>query len=75
MLDHILIKKNGYHWTDYMEYYGQGEYICHQCISRAEYGDGNCIDGGDYFQCVRSGRREELRRKYTEKKEVQTKLM
>ena len=68
-------KKNGYYWTDYMEYYGNGEYICHQCIVRAKYGDGNCIDGGDYFQCVKSGRREELRRKYTMKKDVQTTLM
>ena len=67
--------KDCYHCTDYMEYYGTGEYICHQCIVRAKYGNGNCIDGGDYFQCVKSGRWEELRRKYEEKKDVQTTLM
>lgn len=67
--------KDGGHWTDYMEYYGHAKYICHRCIVRAKYGSGNCIDGGDYFQCVKSGRREELRRKYEEKKDVQTTLM
>lgn len=68
-------EKDGYHWTDYMEYFGVGEYICHQCIVRAKHGSGNCIDGGEYFQCVTTGKREELRKKYTKKKYVQSKLM
>ena len=66
---------DGSHWTDYLEYYGHGKYICHKCIVRAKHGSGNCVDGGEYFQCVASGMREELRKKYTEKKEVQTTLM
>lgn len=67
--------KDGKHWLDYMEYFGVGKYICHTCIKRAKYGSGNCVNGGDYFQCVKTGRREELRKKYTQKKDVQTKLM
>lgn len=65
---------NGEHWTDYMEYFGQGKMICHNCLKRAKIGSGNCQDGGKYFQCVTSGRREKLRKKYVEKKEVQSKL-
>ena len=65
---------NGEHWTDYMEYFGHGKMICHNCLKRAKIGSGNCQDGGKYFQCVTSGRREKLRKKYVEKKDVQSKL-
>lgn len=67
--------RDGTHWGDYMEHFGIGKYICHTCILRAKYGSGNCIDGGDYFQCVKNGKREKLRREYSQKKDVQTKLM
>ena len=67
--------KDGSNWIDYMEYFGVGEYICHTCIARAKHGSGNCQDGGDYFQCVKNGKREKLRRKYSKKRDVQTKLM
>lgn len=70
----IYPDSNGEYWTDYMEWFGVGKMICHNCIKRAKIGSGNCQDGGPYFQCVTSGRREKLRKKYTEKKEVQTKL-
>ena len=65
---------DGSHWLDYMEYYGHGKYICHACIRRAKVGSGNCLDGGDYFQCVTTGKREQLRKKYAVKKEYQSKL-
>ena len=71
----VYLNTDGSHWTDYMEYYGIGKYICHNCIRRAKVGSGNCIDGGDYFQCVKTGHREKLRQKYSQKREVQTKLM
>ena len=71
--------KDGSNWIDYMEYFGVGEYICHQCIVRAKYGSGNCQDNGDYFLCVRTGKRakwrKELEHKYSQKRYVQTKLM
>ena len=68
--------KDGTHWLDYIEYYGTGKLICHNCIKRAKAGSGNCLNGGDYFQCVKTGKRSELRRKYSEKKrDVQTKLI
>lgn len=57
-----------------MEYYDYDKLICHTCISRAKIGSGNCVDGGDYFWCVRTGHREELRRKYECKTEVQSTL-
>ena len=66
---------NGEHWTDYMEWFGVGKMICHNCLKRAKIGSGNCQNGGPYFICVSSGRREKLRKQYTKKKEVQTKLM
>ena len=67
--------RDGSHWTDYMEYFGNGEYICHACIRRAKFGSGNCQDNGPYFKCITSGIREKLRKKYTKKKQVQTKLI
>lgn len=66
---------NGEHWTDYMEYYGIGKLICHTCLKRAKIGAGNCLDGGEYFQCVTSGKREKLKRKYESKHEIQTTLI
>ena len=66
---------DGSHWTDYMECFGNGKYICHNCIKRAKIGAGNCQDNGEYFICVSSGRREKLRKEYTVKKDVQSKLM
>lgn len=41
---------------DYRNYHewkpnGNGVLGCHQCILRAKYGSGNCIDGGPYFKC------------------------
>ena len=75
--DYVRVYPNsdGTHWSDYMEYYGVGKMICHNCLSRAKIGSGNCRDGGEYFQCVVSGKREELRWKYEKKREVQTTLM
>ena len=71
----VYPNNDGSHWIDYMEYFGVGKYVCHNCIKRAKYGSGNCLDGGDYFQCVESGRRDELRKKYSQKRDVQSKLM
>jgi len=67
--------RDGSHWTDYMEYFGVGKYICHSCIRRAKNGNGNCVDGGDYFICVKTGKRKKLRQKYSQKRDVQSKLM
>mgnify|MGYP006872985394 CR=1 FL=1 len=66
--------KNGFHWIDYFEYFRSGEMICHSCIIRAKYGSGNCLDGGEYFQCVESGKRAKLRKKYEYRKSVQSTL-
>jgi len=75
--------KFGYVYHDFFEY--ADDYrtkICHSCIHREMYKAGNCIDGGDYFQCVRDGRRQEsvkqfneVQRRLNEKKTVQSKLM
>ena len=75
--DYVRVYPNtdGSHWSDYMEYYGVGKMICHNCLKRAKHGSGNCLNGGEYFQCVTSGEREKLRRKYEQKKEVQTTLI
>ena len=71
----VYLDRDGSHWSDYMEYYGHGKYICHNCIRRAQHGSGNCLDGGDYFQCIRTGKRAKLRQLYSQKKDVQSKLM
>lgn len=70
----VYPNSDGSHWLDYMEYFGHGKYICHNCIKRAKVGSGNCRDGGEYFQCVTTGKREKLRQKYEAKKEYQSKL-
>ena len=65
----------------YFEYDEDGWHIriCHSCILRAKYGSGNCQDNGDYFWCVQTGKRakqrKELEHKYSQKRNIQTKLM
>ena len=66
---------DGEHWVDYFEWYGFDKKICHGCLQRAKYGSGNCRDNGEYFQCVRSGKRERLRREYEKKRDVQVRLI
>lgn len=67
--------RNGDHWVDWFEWYGYNKTICHSCIKRARGGHGNCQDGGEYFICVKNGRRAKLRREYERKKDVQSTLM
>ena len=45
-------KEDGTHWSDWFEWLPDGTKICHNCISRAKYGSGNCRDGGPYFICL-----------------------
>ena len=71
----LYTNHDGSHWSDYMEYYSNGKMICHKCIKRAENGSGNCCDGGEYFICVKEGRRKKLREQYEKKHEVQSKLI
>lgn len=49
--------------------------ICHNCLNRAKIGSGNCQNGGEYFLCVTSGKRERNKRKWIKEHEVQTTLM
>ena len=67
--------KDGTHWSDWFEWLEDGSTICHNCIQRAKYGSGNCVDGGDYFICLPKDVREG-RKPYTPpKRTVQSKLL
>lgn len=65
----VYPEPDGSHWTDYMEYIDYDNLICHNCIARAKIGSGNCVNGGEYFQClpkdVREGKKPYVKPKRT----------
>lgn len=67
----------------YFEYDRDGWHhiVCHCCLLRAKYDSGNCMDGGEYFKCLKmddvvKGRMKRLEESYGEKpiKTVQSTL-
>ena len=64
-------------WRNYFEWDKESyaPIVCHSCLLRAPIGSGNCINGGEYWLCVRNGTREKNKKKLNAKKDVQTTLM
>lgn len=60
-----------YDYKRYFEYDETGIFHrkCHQCLIRARIGSGNCINGGQYFQCM-----DEYLKKRKVKRTVQSTL-